>query len=448
MDSADFVSWFRDSTPYISAHRGKTFVVMLGADAVASANLVNMAHDLALLHVLGVRLAIVHGAEGVDADAVDEAAEAEIDAITAAAGAARSRLEALFSTGIPGSPLRGSRITLAGGNFVTAKPVGVIDGVERPHLGEPRGIHEHELGRLLMTGAIALLPPIGYSTSGTAYALAPEALAAEVAVALRADKLIVYDAVERVGTASEMTLAELDSALGGCTFPNATKARLAAILRAGRGGVPRCHLISHLADGALLQELFTAEGVGTQISEGDYRTMRPAQEGDVGAIVELIRPLEEAGLLVRRPRHRLEAEMERFLVAELDGIVIGCCALYPHGDAVELACLATHPSHRFRVGGKTLGERILSHAEGVAAAEGFKRMFALTTRATDWFAERGFSPVALEELPASRQALYNFQRNAKAMSKALGGAVRPLAGEAPSDAARGQPSEAAGGKTT
>ena len=435
MDSADFVSWFRDSTPYISAHRGKTFVVMLGADAVASANLVNMAHDLALLHVLGVRLVVVHGAEGVDANA---AAGTDIDAMTAAAGAARSRLEALFSTGIPSSPLRGSRITLAGGNFVTAKPVGVINGVERPHLGEPRRIHDNEVRRLLTTSAIALLPPIGYSTSGAAYALAPETLAAEVAVALRADKLIVYDAVERVGTASEMTLAALEAALAERDFPNSTRVRLTAILRAGRGGVPRCHLISHLADGALLQELFTAEGVGTQISEGDYRAMRPAQEGDVGAIVELIRPLEEAGLLAHRPRHRLEAEIERFLVAELDGIVIGCCALYPHGDAAELACLATHPSHRFRVGGKTLGERILTHAEDTALHAGFTRLVALTTRAEDWFAERGFRPATFEELPASRQALYNFQRSSKAMLKELAGTARPVAGARRHEPAEGE----------
>ena len=436
MDSADFVSWFRDSTPYISAHRGKTFVVMLGADAVASANLINMAHDLALLHVLGARLVIVHGAEGLDTGAA--AGGSDLDAMAAAVGVARNRLEALFSTGIPTSPLRGSRITLAGGNFVTAKPVGVIDGVERGCRGEPRRIHADELRRLLMTGAIVLLPPIGYSPSGQAYALAPETLAAKAALALRADKLIVYDGVERVDAASELTLAELEHALGQSRFPEPTQARLEAILHAGRGGVPRCHLISHAADGALLQELFTAEGVGTQIAEGDYRAMRSATAGDVAAIVELIRPLEEAGLLVRRPRDRLEAEVERFFLAEIDGIVIGCCALYPHGDAVELACLATHPSHRFRVGGKSLGERILSHAEEQAARAGFTRMFALTTRAADWFADHGFSPAAVEALPASRQALYNFQRNSKAMLKELAGARRP-AGEPPRQAAEEVP---------
>ena len=422
MKSADFVRWFRDSTPYISAHRRKTFVAMLDADAIASDNLVNTVHDLALLHVLGARLAIVHGA-------VAPQPAASLADMLGAIGAARSRLEALFSTGIPSSPLRGSRITLLSGNLVTAKPLGVIGGKERGHAGAPRRIHAQEIGKLLDQDAIALLPPLGYSPSGAAYALAPEALAADVAIALSADKLIVYDAIGRVRQASEMTPAELAAALAEDRCEPTTASRLQAMLRASRAGVPRCHLISWRTDGALLQELFTAEGVGTQVSEQDYRVMRPATAADVASIVELIRPLEESGHLTRRPRDRLEAEIERFAVAELDGIVIGCCSLHPHGRAVELACVATHPGHRYRVGGKTLGARMLAYAEEVAAQAGFERMFVLTTRSEEWFSERGFQPSTLADLPASRQALYNYQRNSKVMQKLLA-TTRPAAAAA------------------
>lgn len=424
MNPADFVRWFRDSTPYISAHRRKTFVAMLDADAIGSPNLVNMVHDLALLHVLGARLAIVHGAEAAQSPAAAQGGDG-MAARLGAVGAVRSRLEALFSTGLPSSPLRGSRITLLSGNLVTAKPLGVIDGMERGHAGEPRRIHAQEIGRLLDQDAIALLPPLGYSASGEAYALAPDALAAAVAVAINADKLIVYDAMSRVREASEMTPAQLETALAEDEYAPATTSRLRAMLQASRAGVPRCHLISWRTDGALLQELFTAEGVGTQVSEQDYRVMRPAKVGDVASIVELIRPLEESGHLALRPRDRLEAEVERFSVAELDGIVIGCCALYPHGDAVELACVATHPGHRYRVGGSTLGARILHYAEQTAAQAGFRRMFVLTTRSGDWFAEQGFQPAAPGDLPLSRQALYNRQRNSKVMQKAL--AAQPAA---------------------
>ena len=431
MYPADFVRWFRDSTPYISAHRRRTFVAMLDGDAIGSPNLVNTVHDLALLHVLGARLVIVHGAPAPPAVSTAPGMDGMAVPLQAV-GAARSRLEALFSTGIPSSPLRGSRITLLSGNLVTAKPLGVIDGAERGQAGEPRRIHAEEIGRLLDQDAIALLPPLGYSTSGEAYALAPEALAAAVAVALGADKLIVYDAMSRVREAGEMTPAQLETALREDDYAPATASRLQAMLRASRAGVPRCHLISWQTDGGLLRELFTAEGVGTQVSEQDYRVMRPAKVGDVASIVELIRPLEESGHLAHRPRDRLEAEIERFSVAELDGIVIGCCALYPHGDAVELACVATHPGHRYRVGGRTLGARMLAHAEQTAAQAGFQTMFVLTTRSGDWFAEQGFQTAKPGDLPLSRQALYNRQRNSKVMQKALAkqpAASAPSAGE-------------------
>ena len=423
MDSADFARWFRDSTPYISAHRNRTFVVMLGGDALASSNLVNTVHDLALLQVLGVRLVVVHGlADEPPSSDLELPDGAAMDAVVGAIGVARSRLEALFSTGIPSSPLRASRITLASGNLVTAKPAGVIDGIDRLRTGEVRRVHADEIRGLLDTGAIVLVPPIGYSTSGAAYVLPPETLSAEVAAGVGADKLIVYDEIDRVNDVGDMTPQLLAEALADGEFGPATEARLRALLEANAAGVARCHLISYGTDGALLQELFTAEGVGTQVSKEDYRAIRPATSADVAGIVELIRPLEEAGLLVRRPRDRLEAEIEHFTVAELDGIVVGCCALFPHGaGTVELACVATHPSHRFRVAGSTLGERLLSHAEATAGASGHQRIFVLTTRAEDWFLERGFTPASIDDLPVSRQVLYNYQRNSKVLIKELQG---------------------------
>lgn len=423
MDSADFARWFRDSTPYISAHRNRTFVVMLGGDALASSNLVNTVHDLALLQVLGVRLLVVHGLADEPPSGDREPPDgAAMDAVVGAIGVARSRLEALFSTGVPSSPLRASRITLASGNLVTAKPAGVIDGIDRLRMGEVRRVHSEEMRGLLDTGAIVLVPPIGYSTSGAAYVLPPETLAAEVAAGVGADKLIVYDEIDRVNDVGDMTPQALAEALAEGEFGPATETRLRALLEANAAGVGRCHLISYRTDGALLQELFTAEGVGTQVSKEDYRAIRAATSSDVAGIVELIRPLEEAGLLVRRPRDRLEAEIEHFTVAELDGIVVGCCALFPHGaGAVELACVATHPSHRFRVAGSTLGERLLSHAEATAGAAGHQRIFVLTTRAEDWFVERGFAPASIDDLPVARQVLYNYQRNSKVLIKELQG---------------------------
>lgn len=416
MDSADFARWFRDATPYISAHRGRTFVVLLDAEVVDCPNLGDLVRDLALLHALGIRLVVVHDADGADAaDVVDARSR---DAMIAAAGLVRSRLEAHFSALAPlGSG--SERIILVGANLVAAKPRGIEDGVDQQFAGEPRRVATDEIGRLLDQRCIVLLPPLGYSNAGEPHALNAASLAARAATALGADKLIVYDAIEQLNGISQMSPSALAALLGRNDCPQASKSRLEALLHATRGGVARGHLISWHSDGALLRELFTAEGVGTQVSEGDYRTVRPAQVSDIPAILDLIRPLEDAGLLVRRPRNRLEADIGHFHVAELDARVIGCCALYPQGDAMELACLAVHPSHRSVVDGKTLGERLLNHAREVACARGAQSLFVLTTRAEDWFAARGFHPAEPDALPASKQALYNYRRNSKVMVDTL-----------------------------
>ncbi|MCY3821895.1 MAG: amino-acid N-acetyltransferase [Gammaproteobacteria bacterium] len=417
MDSADFARWLRDATPYIGAHRGRTFVVLLDAEVVDCPNLGDLVRDLALLQALGIRLVIVHGADGANAaDAVDAKSR---DALVAAAGVVRSRLESCFSALAPLGSGGSERIVLVGANLVAAKPRGVADGVDQQLAGEPRRVATEEIGRLLEQRCIVLLPPFGYSNAGEAYVLNAATLAAETAMALGADKLIVYDAMEQLNGISQMSPSALATLLAKNECPRESTSRLDALLRATRGGVARGHLISYLSDGALLRELFTAEGVGTQISEDDYRTIRPARVADIPGILEVIRPLEDAGLLVRRPRNRLEAEIGRFHVADLDGIVIGCCALYPHGDAVELACLAVHPSHRSAVDGKTLGERLLSHAREVARTRGALDLFVLTTGAEDWFAARGFRPAELDALPASKRALYNYRRNSRVLIESL-----------------------------
>ena len=417
MDSADFARWFRDATPYISAHRGRTFVVLLDAEVVDCPNLGDLVRDLALLHTLGIRLVIVHDADGTAAAGVVDARSR--DAVIAAAGLVRSRLEAHFSTLAPAGAGDSERIVLVGANLVTAKPRGIEDGVDQQFAGEARRVASDEIGRLLDQRCIVLLPPLGYSNAGEAHVLNAASLAATTAMALAADKLIVYDAIAQLNGISQMSPAALAALLGRNDCPQQSKSRLEALLHATRGGVARGHLISWRSDGALLRELFTAEGVGTQISEDDYRTVRPAQVSDIPAILALIRPLEDAGLLVRRPRSRLEADIGHFHVAELDARVIGCCALYPQGNAMELGCLAVHPGHRSVVDGRTLGERLLAHAREVALAHGAESLFVLTTRAEDWFAARGFRPAESDALPASKQALYNYRRNSKVMIDAL-----------------------------
>ena len=404
-----YAHWFRASTPYIRAHQGRVFVVLLDADALASQNIVNIVHDLALLHVLGVRLVVVHGAKGMRDGAI---APAEMRAIRDSANAARSRLEALFTTGLPQSPLRNRHISLLSGNLVVGKPAGVVAGVDRQAAGLPRHIHAEAIRSLLRAGNVVAVSPVAHSTTGAAYAIEPDLLAAAVAGALGADKLVVYDGARNIAGRGDLTSRQLRELRGARSPGLPADKRVDALLDALDRGVGRAHLVGFGDDGVLLRELFTAEGAGTQIGDGDYRVVRGAVADDVGAIVELIRPLEESGALKRRSRVQIERDIGRFFVAELDGALDGCCALLPLGqDAAELACL---------VGGNALGTRLLKTVEDAARQRRVARLFALTTQAADWFLEQGFREVRRDDLPVGRQALYNYRRNAKVLVKELG----------------------------
>ena len=431
MDSSQYARWFRASTPYISRHRGRTFVVLLDGAAFAHGNLVNIVHDLALVHVLGARLVVVHGARPQLDAALPSAKfhegrrithEDDLPEILGVTGNMRATLEALFSTGVPASPLRQTDIAVVGGNFITAQPVGIVDGVDHELTGQPRKVHARRINAALDSGAIVLLSPLGYSPSGQAFNLAADELAADVALALKADKLVVFcpdaaltdSANERI---SLMSPAELDAYIDA--KPNAETAHLMSALRACRGGVPDCHVVSYARDGAMVTELYTADGDGTQITETHHELIRDAGRDDVASIVEMIRPLEEAGVLLRRSRDRLEAEIEQFLVADLDRNVVGCCAVYPFGASAELACVAVHPAYR-DAESPSIGNALLKAAERRARAQGASSLFALTTQTRDWFIEHGFEERGPEALPAPKQALYNYQRNARVMIKQLG----------------------------
>ena len=468
MNTDQFATWFRDSTPYINAHRNRTFVVLLPGEALiedsASGVLHDIVHDLALVSVLGVRLVLVHGARcQIDAALMAPGAEStahstehasrhhslqsakralhrnrrvtrpeDIDAITAVHGQLRSRIESIFSMGLPNTPLHNTNLSVVGGNYVVARPLGVVDGVDYQLTGTTRSLRREALNKALNDGAIVLLSPIGYSPSGQIFNLQSEELAADIAIRLSADKLILFDDHECLTTAqgaalSEVTPSQLDQLMDETDQNAPLYQRMLALSRAARAGVPRGHLIGFRENGSLLKELYTAPGCGTQVSDELFQNIRPAREEDLSAIVELIRPLEESGVLLRRSRDLLEQQLMNFLVAEIDQIVVGCCALVPLSDSEkgELACLVCHPSYRksatrsgsgFNTG---LGTKLLMAAEQAARTQHMKQLFVLTTQSRDWFIEHGFSDTTPEKLPRDKQALYNLQRNSKVLIKHL-----------------------------
>jgi amino-acid N-acetyltransferase len=319
------------------------------------------------------------------------------------------------------SPMQGARLRVASGNFVTARPIGVLEGVDYHHTGEVRRIDRKGINRLLDERSIVLLSSLGYSPTGEIFNLACEDVATRAAIDLGADKLVLYGAESGLLDEHGQLIRELRPQQVPQHLQRLGSSYQAELLDAAaqacRGGVKRSHIVSYAVDGALLTELFTRDGGGTLVDQEQFESLREAGIDDVGGLIELISPLEDQGVLVRRSREVLEREIGQFSIVERDGLIIACAALYPiaDSDAAELACLAVNPEYRH--GGR--GDELLERIESRARALGLKRLFVLTTRTAHWFRERGFEPSDVSKLPSARASMYNFQRNSKIFEKAL-----------------------------
>lgn len=431
-----FVRWFRQAGPYINAHRGKTFVVQFGGAAVASEYFPTLIHDLALLHSLDIRLVLVHGARPQAEERLRQAGRElryinglrltdaeDLPYVKQAVGHARIHIESLLSMGIANSPMHGARLRVVSGNMITARPVGVREGVDYGFTGEVRRIDERAIRLWLKQEAIVLLSPLGYSPTGEIFNLSAEDVATATAMALRADKLLILSESEIPRQADGRAIRELSPSdaeqllANADTLPDETIHHLQQALRACRAGVRRIHLIERRTEGSLLLELFTRDGIGTLITADIYEGLRQATIDDVGGILALIQPLEDEGVLVRRSRELLEMEIERFTLLERDGAIIGCMALYsfPEEQIGELACVAMHPNYR----NSGRAEALLRYIERQARIQGLQRLFVLTTRTAHWFQERGFEPAEVSDLPVHKQTLYNWQRRSKVFIKPL-----------------------------
>lgn len=435
-----YVHWFRHSAPYINAHRHKTFVIMFDGEALQHENFKHIIHDIALLHSLGIRLILVHGARPqINQNLAQQqlvtpfhqhkriTTRESLTAVMNAVGSIRLQIEALLSMGLANSPMYGARIDVVSGNFVTAKPYGIRDGIDYQLTGEVRSIDTDALQQHLEHHNIVLLGSTGYSTTGEIFNLLAEEVATKTAIYLKADKLIflgkqhgLYNAQGQLQR--EISPQQLDAHIAHYQKLNPDIAlHLTAAKEASLNGVNRVHMISYAADGAMLEELFTRDGSGTMITDAHYEDVRTANIQDVGGLINLLRPLEEEGILVYRSRERLESEIEQFAVIERDGTILACAALYPipttdqELKSAEIACVAVHPSYRK----SNRGSQILHYLEHKAQQLGIQQLFILTTRTAHWFLEQGFVQASVDDLPNARQALYNYQRNSLVCKKQL-----------------------------
>lgn len=434
------LDWFRHAAPYINAHRQKTFVIMFGGEALLHANFQHIVHDVALLHALGIRLVLVHGARPQINQQLQHMGQQtplylnrrittreSLPCVLQAVGAIRLHIEALLSMGVANSPLFGARMDVVSGNFVTAKPFGIRDGVDFQLTGEVRAIDHEALNKQLQHQAIVLLGPTGYSSTGEVYNLLAEEVATQTAIALKADKLIFLGQQQGLVDATQQLIRELNPTqlqqfMQAQSNPESEQAlHLQQALDASQSGVQRVHLISYAQDGALIEELFSRDGSGTLITAQHYEDVRMASAQDLSGLMALLQPLEQQGILVYRSRERLEQEIEQFAVIERDGMVLACAALYPIATqgseprSAEIACVAVDAHYRKL----NRGSQILRFLEQRARQQGVQQLFVLTTRTAHWFLEQGFQVVDLSLLPAARKQSYNHERNSQVLCKTI-----------------------------
>ncbi len=441
-----FVPWFRSVAPYIHTHRGKTFVVGMAGEAIAAGKLQSIAQDLALIQAMGVRIVLVHGfrpqvneqlrAKGHEArysHGIRITDGVALDCAQEAAGQLRYEIEAAFSQGLPNTPMAGATVRVISGNFITARPVGIVDGVDFQHSGSIRKVDVAGLLRTLDMGALVLLSPFGFSPTGEAFNLTMEEVATSVATALQADKLIFLTEVPGIRmqpgepasddnpidtelplAAAEQLLAQLPTPLQ----PTDTGFYLQHCVKACKAGVERSHILPFALDGALLLEIYVHDGIGTMVIDEKLESVREASSDDVGGILQLIEPFEKDGTLVKRSRTEIERDAHLYTVIEHDGVIFACAALYPYPEAktAEMAALTVSPQSQ----GQGDGEKVLKRIEHRARQAGLQSIFVLTTRTMHWFIKRGFQPVDPDWLPEARKRKYNWDRRSQVLVKKLG----------------------------
>jgi amino-acid N-acetyltransferase len=430
------IAGFRNAAPYINAHREHTFVIAFAGEAIEAPGFPSLIHDIALLHSLGIRLILVHGArpqievrlKRIDSNiqyyedlrVTDDKALA---AVQEAVGCVRVEIESLLSMGLANTPMSGMALRVCSGNFVTARPLGIRDGIDYLHTGIVRKVDAEAIDKQLDQGNIVLLSPLGYSPTGETFNLKATDVATAAAIALAAHKLIYLmeqGAYQADGETlpRQLAVSQAQNLLFSAQNPGQPLVQhLESAVHACGNNVGRVHLLERSIDGALLKELYTRDGIGILITAQIYEGLREAVIEDAGGLLELMMPLERAGVLVRRSREQLELEIEHFWVIERDSMIIASAALYPFvkEGVGELACLIVHPDYR----GNHRGESLLQQLENKALGMGLKRLFVLTTQTAHWFLEQGFVEGDIDSLPVKRRSLYNYQRKSKVFFKSI-----------------------------
>jgi len=417
------INTFRAAAPYIYAHQASTSVITLPTEIVTSDSLGELIQDLALMQTLGIKLIIVFDTGLFRARSPKVVDHNKMIKLQHLIGEYQTRLESLFSTGLVNTPMAGMKLTTVSGNFVLAKPVGIVDGIDQQYRGEVRRIETHAIRQQLEVNNIVLLSSLGYSPSGECFYIDKYQIASTVAASMPAEKLIFLTEEKnlldhRKQRIKFLTLSDAQALLKRRKTLSAKMRMLVELsLQACYQQVERVHILSNTSSGVLLQELFSQDGAGTMITHDAYDDIRSASINDVGGIQSLIKPLEDEGILLVRSSEQIERDLKHYVVIERDGFVLACGALLPYDNQyhAECACIAVHPE--FQKEGH--GKRLIKFLENKAKQLGCDTVFAMTTRSLHWFYDNGYQKSQLNALPADRQKAISSKRNSRVLVKKL-----------------------------
>jgi len=441
-DTLSQVDLIREAFHYKSRFEGSTMVFKIDCLVTEDPCFPWLVKDLALLAQTGFKVVIVPGAK----EAIDQVLQGQkitsVFNITEDAGEPVRITEARAMPFVEMAAfhvatrfmtfLSGSRVDAIIGNFVRARGLGVVNGIDMGHTGTVDKIFKESISRVLNQGAVPILPCIGWSPAGKAYNVPSDEIALKVSSVLGANKLFIVsthngiraeikELPENIETRedgsivrltpmdTEKLISALVSANPGKT-PQPLLRELRLALSACRAGIDRVHLIDGREEGAVLKELFSNLGVGTMVYTDEYESIKPLRSRDLPDILRIMEPLMKSGTLIRRTAEQIQEKRDDYAVFEIDGSVHACGALHDWGeDQGEIAAVASDPLYS----GMNLGRRVVGFLIEKARKKGMNRVFVLTTFTQDWFEALGFREARTDSLPEKKRLVYDQSRKSK-----------------------------------
>lgn len=441
--SNNFIEKFRQASKYINLFNNKIFVIALGGEVFEDEQFESIAYDINLLRSIGIKIIIIHGIRPqiddllisnkiktslnkniriTDANSINHVIDIN--------GRIRTKIESILSSSIINSPLFESDIKLSSGNFITARPLGILNGIDMKFTGQVRKVNSESIQAKLNNGEIVIISPLGYSPIGDIFNLSYEQLASAVASSMKAHKLIFYINSNGIINLRGELLTELTTEKATNLIhqierdSNPNKALnisyqdfniIKSSLDAIKNKVEKIHLINRHTNGSIIEELFTDKGSGTILTEYPLEKIREAKPNDVNKIFQLIEPLSQNGILVKRASNEIKKDLSSFYVMEHSMDLVGCVALFKYEEKVEIACFAIDSNFH----NQGFGSKLIKFCEKKAKTHDVNEIFILTTQSEHWFIEKGFKVDDKELMPKKRKIIYQLERNSKFLTKKI-----------------------------